>query len=447
MTPTPEPPDARLDVALGALREGAERQAFLLTLSDALRPLADANEIQATASRLLGEHLRANRVCYGETTETDVIVHRDYVDGVPSMVGRYPKDSFGKVMTDRLRRGETLVVDDMDLLPGLSEAEREVTRAIHVAAHIAVTLIKDGQWVANLAVHSATPRHWTSTEVTLAEDVADRTWAAAERAKAEAALQRAHDALEERVRERTRELARANTALEEEVRERTAAEAQIKALFKRLVSAQEDERRAIARDVHDHVGQQMTALRMNLEALQLRALSGRPVGDQLERTQELASELDRSVDFLTWQLRPAALDEIGLSAGLAELVTGWAQRFRIEAAYDDSGMEGVRFAPEVETNLYRIVQEALHNVVKHARASRVAVTLSRLTDRAVLVIEDDGVGFDTDRIAARALDRSMGLVSMRERSILVGGEFEIQSSPRNGTTVFVRFPAPRTAAS
>jgi len=75
----------------------------------------------------------------------------------------------------------------MDLLPGLSEAEREVTRAIHVAAHIAVTLIKDGQWVANLAVHSATPRHWTSTEVTLAEDVADRTWAAAERAKAEAA--------------------------------------------------------------------------------------------------------------------------------------------------------------------------------------------------------------------------------------------------------------------
>ncbi|MEO8482668.1 MAG: GAF domain-containing protein [Acidobacteriota bacterium] len=114
--------------------------------------------------------------CYGETTDADVLVHRDYVDGAPSMVGRYPKDSFGKVMTDRLRRGETVVVDDMDLLPGLLDSEREVTRAIHVAAHIAVTLIKDGQWVANLAVHSATPRHWSPAEVALAEDVADRTW-------------------------------------------------------------------------------------------------------------------------------------------------------------------------------------------------------------------------------------------------------------------------------
>ncbi len=175
--------DARLDVVLEALRENADRQAFLLRLSDALRPLADAHEIQATASRLLGEHLRANRVCYGETTDTEVIVRRDYVDGVPSMVGRYPKDSFGRVMTDRLRRGETLVVDDMDRLPGLLDSERQVTRAIHVAAHIAVTLIKDGQWVANLAVHSATPRHWTPAEVALAEDVADRTWAAAERAR------------------------------------------------------------------------------------------------------------------------------------------------------------------------------------------------------------------------------------------------------------------------
>lgn len=433
------PPGARLDMALEALRESAERQAFLLKLSDALRPLADALEIQATASRLLGEHLGANRVCYGETTAAEVIVRRDYVNGVPSMVGHYPKDSFGKVMTDRLRRGETLVVDDMDRLPGLQESEREVTRAIHVAAHIAVTLIKDGQWVANLAVHSARPRHWTPAEVALAEDVADRTWAAAERARAEAALQQAHDALEERVRVRTLELARANAALEQEVRERTAAESQIKALFRRLVSAQEDERRAIARDIHDHVGQQMTALRMNLEALQMRAASGRPVADQVERTQDVALELDRSVDFLAWQLRPAALDEIGLSAGLNELVGGWAQRFQIQAAYDESGMDGERLPAEVETNVYRLVQEALHNIVKHARATRATVTLSQLNDRVVLVIEDNGAGFDPDA-AARTGDRRMGLVGMRERALLVGGEFEVQSSPGKGTALFLRFP-------
>ncbi len=431
--------DARLDVVLEALRENADRQAFLLRLSDALRPLADAHEIQATASRLLGEHLRANRVCYGETTDTEVIVRRDYVDGVPSMVGRYPKDSFGRVMTDRLRRGETLVVDDMDRLPGLLDSERQVTRAIHVAAHIAVTLIKDGQWVANLAVHSATPRHWTPAEVALAEDVADRTWAAAERARAEVALQQAHDALEERVQERTLALARANAALEEQVRERTAAESQIKALFRRLVSAQEDERRAIARDIHDHVGQQMTALRMSLEALHMRTVSGRPIADQLGRTQELASELDRSVDFLAWQLRPAALDEIGLSAGLNELVTAWAHRFHIEAAYGESDMDGVRLPAEVNTNVYRLVQEALHNIVKHARATRATVTLSRLNDRGVLVIEDNGAGFDPGT-EGRPEDRRMGLVGMRERALLIGGEFEIQSSPGRGTALFLRFP-------
>lgn len=171
----------------------------------------------------------------------------------------------------------------------------------------------------------------------------------------------------------------------------------------------------------------------------MRAASGRPVADQVERTQDVASELDRSVDFLAWQLRPAALDEIGLSAGLNELVGGWAQRFQIQAAYDESGMDGERLPAEVETNVYRLVQEALHNIVKHARATRATVTLSQLNDRVVLVIEDNGAGFDPDA-AARTGDRRMGLVGMRERALLVGGEFEVQSSPGKGTALFLRFP-------
>ena len=135
-------------------------------------------------------------------------------------------------------------------------------------------------------------------------ETAERTWAAVERARAEEALRqseerlrRLNDALEERIRERTSELAAANASLQLEVRERRAAENEIKALFTRLVSAQEDERRRIARDVHDQLGQQMTAVRINLEELQQRTDIDTPHAESFERTMRLAEELDRSIDF------------------------------------------------------------------------------------------------------------------------------------------------------
>ena len=264
-----------------------------------------------------------------------------------------------------------------------------------------------------------------------------------ERKAFEDALRRAHDELEQRVLERTSDLAHANESLQVEVRERRSAEAQIKALFERLVSVQEEERRRIARDIHDQLGQQITALRMNLESLASKSEHHGLIAEQVARTQQLAEELDRSIDFLARELRPASLDRLGLSAALQSLLTSWSERFGIAAEFAGRGGDDLRLPRDVENNLYNVAQEALHNVVKHAHATHVSMFLDSGDDEAVLVIEDNGCGFAVGYASVRPADSGLGLVSMRERAMLAAGTLEIESSPGRGTTIFVRVPKVR----
>jgi PAS domain S-box-containing protein len=428
-----------------ALRTSERRQAYLLRLADALRPLRDADDIQYDAACTLGEQLQVDCVHYVELDEANDRMHiaRAYVrPGACAIVGSYaygPYDWIGPVF----RRGECLVVDDVQTSPVIPDAARPAMSAFPVRAVMSAPLVKEGRLVAALSATMEVPRAWTPDELGLVQETAERTWAAVERARAEAALKQANDALEQRVLDRTAQLASANDALEREVRERRLAEQQIKALFRRLISTQEEERRRIARDIHDQVGQQMTALRMHLEALRARTENDLGIGAQVERTQRLAEELDQSIDFLTWQLRPSTLDHLGLAASLRGLVRGWAERFGIIAEFESSAPD-MRLSPDVETNLYRIAQEALHNVVKHSQARTVSVLLSRRGYYAILVIEDDGRGFETAELAA-AGGAGFGLVSMRERATLVGGELEIDSTPGAGTSIFVRVPLPADA--
>jgi signal transduction histidine kinase len=156
--------------------------------------------------------------------------------------------------------------------------------------------------------------------------------------------------------------------------------------------------------------------------------------------QSIFDRLNSDVDFLAWELRPAALDELGLDAALQTFVREWSEHFRIEARYEGLGLGGPRLPPEVETNLYRILQEALQNVHKHAGAAHVSVVLERRDGLAVLVVEDDGCGYDPGEEVAADSNKGMGVVNMRERAALVGGELEIESAPGAGATIFVRVP-------
>ena len=227
--------------------------------------------------------------------------------------------------------------------------------------------------------------------------------------------------------------------LANEVEQRIATEERVKALLERLVNVQEEERRRLALNLHDHLGQQLTALRLTLSTL-------RDAGDAAERTrqfdlvEQIVSQLDRDVDFLAWELRPAALDDVGLEAALAEFVRQWSSANGVVAELHESAKGGPRLSPDIESHLYRIVQEALNNVSKHAQASRVSVILERRVDETRVIIEDDGSGFELADELTRIKRGSMGLTGIRERVALIGGDFELESAPGKGTTLFVRIP-------
>ena len=213
---------------------------------------------------------------------------------------------------------------------------------------------------------------------------------------------------------------------------------EVRDLLRRLVSVQEEERRRIAREIHDQMGQQLTALRMNLEALRLKAQKSKALAGEVEKSERLAGEIDQSVDFLTWQLRPAVIDHVGFPGALDELVRAWSKRVGIPAESRAIGRDSYSLPMDTVTNLYRIAQESLQNIHKHAHASHVSVVLEVRDHRATLIVEDDGRGFAITDTPGDT--HHLGLVSMRERALLMGGELEIESTPGNGTTVFVRVP-------
>jgi signal transduction histidine kinase len=212
-------------------------------------------------------------------------------------------------------------------------------------------------------------------------------------------------------------------------------------MMSRLVEAQESERNRIARDLHDHLGQQLTALRLKLESLRSKVVSDPVLTAEVEATQEYASRIDGDINYLAWELRPTELDQLGLTDSLKSFVREWSTTYGIAAEFHSFKDKNGRFEPALETNLYRIVQEGLNNILKHADATNVSVLLDQRDDLLVLIIEDDGKGFDPEgRRRNGKPANGLGLIGMRERTALLGGTLEIESRAGEGTTVYARVP-------
>ena len=209
-------------------------------------------------------------------------------------------------------------------------------------------------------------------------------------------------------------------------------------LFTRLVLAQEDERRRIARELHDQLGQHLTALRLTLETLKSLAVDRPDVVNHVRALQDLAEQLDRDIAFRVWELRPAVVETLGLGAALTEYVGNWSKRFGIDARLRLNAPPGEPPSVETATTIYRLAQEALNNVVKHAQSARVDVILEHAHDSVSLIIEDNGIGFDPSAIDAAG--GGFGLIGMRERTALAGGHLQIESAAGRGTTVILRLP-------
>jgi signal transduction histidine kinase len=261
------------------------------------------------------------------------------------------------------------------------------------------------------------------------------------RRHAEEALRDAYNDLEQRVKERTSELSRVNENLQTEISKHKESEAARLELLRRLVTAQEEERRRISRELHDQTGQHLTALLLGLKTLNNSTGNGSTsLHKSLLQLQKLTERLVEDAHHLAWELRPAALDDLGLETAISNYVEKWSERNSISLDFH-SGLNKLRLPPPVETAVFRIVQEALTNVLKHAQATRVSVMLEYRYDELLVIVEDNGRGFQPE-VPLKVEERGgLGLVGINERVALVGGKLNIESEPGCGTTLAIRIPA------
>jgi signal transduction histidine kinase len=212
------------------------------------------------------------------------------------------------------------------------------------------------------------------------------------------------------------------------------------ALLTRVVIAQEHERQRIARELHDSLAQYLTAIRLKLDTL---GRSGAPMGEVMNELRSMIGELGRSVNRMAWELRPVALDDLGLHSAVDHYLEEWAEMagLQVDVQID---LCGRNLPPAVEATLFRVLQEATTNVARHADATRVGVILETKDDLVQLIVEDNGRGFPADDGKRPfAATRKFGLHGMRERLALVHGTLDVESAPQAGTTLFISIPLGR----
>jgi signal transduction histidine kinase len=212
-------------------------------------------------------------------------------------------------------------------------------------------------------------------------------------------------------------------------------------LLRQSVQVQEEERKRIARELHDGIGQTFTALALGLSGVE--EMMPRDVNlarAQVSNLKELSTRAIAEMRHLVADLRPAQLDDLGLVPALHWLADEWRDRLSIDVHVQVIGRRH-RLSPEVETVLFRIAQEALTNVAKHAHAQQAIVKLAFRQDQIELAVQDDGVGMTPEQVARlQARHQGWGLAGIQERASLVGGTFDIDSAPGRGTRLTIHIP-------
>src|SRR5262249_40706342 len=248
----------------------------------------------------------------------------------------------------------------------------------------------------------------------------------------------AKEALQAEVAEQTKQLTDSNRQLQDEIAERRRSDLGHQHLLERLVTIQADERRPISRELHDQIGQAVTALSLRLAAL-------KPGGNQnaLNDFRDMLDQLGRRVHDLAVALRPAGLEELGLIPALSSYVEEWSAHHDIKLDFHQRGLQKTRLAPAIEDTAYRIALEALTNIAHHAGAKRASLLLERRDSELRLIIEDDGKGFDVEAFKVDSSAEHLGLIGMQERAALLDGTLTIESRPNGGgTSLFVKIPLP-----
>lgn len=212
---------------------------------------------------------------------------------------------------------------------------------------------------------------------------------------------------------------------------------QLHALSQRLMKAQEEERLHLSREIHDESGQLLSALTVQLGLLEREAGHLGIVDQRIADLKHTANEIQNNLHQLAVNLRPASLDHLGLVTALQQYVEEYNRQYDIVVEFEAIGLRGKRLRQDVETALFRVVQESLTNVALHAQATRVDVLINIRNDHIIAIIEDDGIGFTP---ISPTIESHLGLFGMRERVEMLGGKLTIESSPGKGTAVSVEVP-------
>lgn len=286
-----------------------------------------------------------------------------------------------------------------------------VDNSTRVAAHVTVPILSHGHVLGVLGVVSGEPDAFGAEEVRLLEALGQQLGVAVE-----------------------------NARLWDDLRDKERARGQ---LLEKIITAQEEERKRIARELHDDTGQAITSLMVGL-----RAASDVCEPDTRARLGELrgiAAQTLEAVKRLARELRPPLLDDLGLIAALERYVANYQAQFGLRVDLQATGfLDNERLPAEIELTLYRVIQEALTNIVKHADARNVSIVLERKTHTLIAIVEDDGRGFNVRQVIESPQEESkLGLFGMRERVELVNGRLQLESAPGAGTSVFVEIPLER----
>lgn len=211
---------------------------------------------------------------------------------------------------------------------------------------------------------------------------------------------------------------------------------QLQELSRRLIEAQEQERRAIGRELHDEIGQALTGLKILLEVAQRQPANEQQ--ERIEQAQKVAGELIDHVSAISLDLRPSILDDMGLLPALLWFTNRYTSQTNVRVDFNHAGIQNMRFDTAIETAVYRLVQEALTNVARHAKVNEAMVRIAMEDAFMEIFIEDRGMGFDVKSVLA--LNDTSGVRGMRERVNMLMGEFQIDSAPARGTHILIRLP-------
>jgi signal transduction histidine kinase len=314
----------------------------------------------------------------------------------------YSLEMFGD--TQQLGEGRVHLVEDMQALPRPLPHAAQVLYDFGVRSYMNVPLIVHGELIGCLNLGSGSPGSYLPEHVEIAREVADSLAIVIQ-----------------------------NARLFDEVQ---AGRQRLQLLSHRLLEVQENERRHIARELHDEVGQTLTGLKLLLEMSSRLPADG--IQCNLDEALGLVNQLAERVDELSLDLRPGMLDDLGLLPALLWHFEHYSKQTGVQVRFEHAGFESRRFEPDVETAAYRIVQEALTNVARHASVGQVEVRCMVARHMLSLQIRDEGAGFDPQ--AALASATSSGLSGIRERVALLEGQLTIDSAPHTGTRLTVELP-------